>query len=80
MKGRQGANSIRVSICRVTGQAELAWDHIPRILREADMQVEDIVKVNQYLTRTEDIPGYVKVRSAVLGDARRHSCCWWSRN
>jgi 2-iminobutanoate/2-iminopropanoate deaminase len=34
------------------------------------MTVDDIVKVSQYLTRAEDIPAYVKVRSEVLGSLR----------
>jgi len=54
----------------ITGQAELAWQHILAILRSADMTVDDIVKVTQYLTRPEDIADYAKVRSRVLGDAR----------
>lgn len=51
-------------------QSELAWEHIVTILRQADMAIEDIVKVTQYLTRAEDIPGYVKARSKALGDVR----------
>jgi 2-iminobutanoate/2-iminopropanoate deaminase len=31
----------------IAGQAQLAWEHILRILHEAGMGVEDIVKVNQ---------------------------------
>ena len=54
----------------ITGQAELAWKHIIRMLEKADMTVADVVKVTQYLTRAEDIPAYVKVRSRFLGDAR----------
>jgi enamine deaminase RidA (YjgF/YER057c/UK114 family) len=54
----------------ITGQSELAWKHILRVLREAGMGVEDIVKVTQYLTRAEDIAEYVKVRYKFLGDAR----------
>jgi 2-iminobutanoate/2-iminopropanoate deaminase len=34
------------------------------------MGVDDIVKVNQYLTQAEDVADYVKVRSRVLGEAR----------
>lgn len=54
----------------ITAQAELAWQHILEILRHANMAVEDIVKVTQYLTRAEDIPAYAQVRTRVLGDAR----------
>jgi enamine deaminase RidA (YjgF/YER057c/UK114 family) len=54
----------------ITGQAELAWQHIMRVLGEADMGVEDIVRVTQYLIRAEDIADYAKVRYTFLGDAR----------
>ncbi len=54
----------------ITGQAELAWQHIIRMLEQAGMTVADLVKVTQYLTRAEDIPSYGKVRSRFLGDVR----------
>jgi enamine deaminase RidA (YjgF/YER057c/UK114 family) len=54
----------------ITGQAELAWEHIVRILARAGMSIADAVKVTQYLTRAEDIPAYTKVRARFLGDAR----------
>jgi 2-iminobutanoate/2-iminopropanoate deaminase len=54
----------------ITGQAELAWAHILRMLEKAQMTAADIVKVTQYLTRAEDIPAYAKVRSRNLGDVR----------
>src|SRR6516225_12229285 len=41
----------------ITGQAELAWQHIIGILGKANMSVTDIVKVTQYLTRADDIMG-----------------------
>jgi enamine deaminase RidA (YjgF/YER057c/UK114 family) len=54
----------------ITRQAELAWGHILKMLKEADMSVTDLVKITQYLTRAEDIPAYVQVRTRVLGEAR----------
>ena len=54
----------------ITGQAELAWEHILRMLTQADMTVSVIVTVTQYLTRAEDIPAYAKVRSRFLGELR----------
>jgi 2-iminobutanoate/2-iminopropanoate deaminase len=54
----------------ITGQAELAWGHIIRMLDKANMTVADIVKATHYLIRAEDIPDYSKVRSRFLGDAR----------
>jgi len=54
----------------ITGQAELAWGHILRMLESAGMSVGDLVKITQYLTRAEDIPAYAKVRTRMLGAAR----------
>lgn len=54
----------------ISGQAELAWEHILKMLKRADMTTTDLVKVTQYLTRAEDIKEYGKVRSRILGDVR----------
>jgi 2-iminobutanoate/2-iminopropanoate deaminase len=54
----------------ITGQTELAWKHILRMLARAGMTVADVVKITQYLTRPEDIPAYSKVRTRFLGEAR----------
>jgi 2-iminobutanoate/2-iminopropanoate deaminase len=54
----------------ITGQAELAWEHVIHMLERVGMTAADVVKVTQYLTRAEDIPAYVKVRSRFLGEAR----------
>ena len=60
----------------ITAQAELAWDHVVRMLGQAGMTVADVVKVTQYLTRAEDIPAYGKVRSRFLGTPVRRRCSW----
>jgi 2-iminobutanoate/2-iminopropanoate deaminase len=54
----------------IEAQSEIAWGHILSMLRKAEMTVHDLVKVTQYLTQAENIAGYTKVRSQVLGDAR----------
>ena len=54
----------------VSGQAELAWGHIVKMLESAGMTVQDLVKVTHYLLHEDDIPDYVKVRSRFLGEAR----------
>jgi enamine deaminase RidA (YjgF/YER057c/UK114 family) len=54
----------------ITAQSELAWDNVLRALSKADMMVQDIVKVTQYLTRAEDIKAYAQVRNRFLGAAR----------
>jgi 2-iminobutanoate/2-iminopropanoate deaminase len=54
----------------ISGQAEVAWEHVVRMLRQSDMTLADVVKVTQYLTRAEDIPAYGKVRTRFLGELR----------
>ena len=51
-------------------QADLAWKSIIAMLHAADMDVEDIVKINQSLLRREDLDSYRKIRNVYLGDAR----------
>ncbi len=48
-------------------QADLAWKNIIRILEEADMGVEDIVKLTQHLIRREDLAAYRDIRTKYLG-------------
>ena len=54
----------------VSAQAELAWRHIVTMLERAEMTVDDLVKITQYLTRESDIAAYAQVRSRFLGNAR----------
>ena len=54
----------------ITGQSEIAWGHILKMLQNADMEIANVVKVTQYLTRSEDIPAYAAVRTSFVGDAR----------
>jgi 2-iminobutanoate/2-iminopropanoate deaminase len=51
-------------------QATLAWENVVRILRHADMGIEDIVKVTQTLIRRSDLEAYRPIRTKYLGDAR----------
>jgi enamine deaminase RidA (YjgF/YER057c/UK114 family) len=54
----------------IEGQTEVAWRNIAAILAEAGMQVADIVKVNQYLTRLDHFAGYAATRTKILGQHR----------
>jgi len=54
----------------IKGQAELVWKHILAVLAEAGMGVENLVKLNHYLTKAENIPAYGEVRTRFLGAAR----------
>jgi 2-iminobutanoate/2-iminopropanoate deaminase len=52
------------------GQAEQAWQNLIRILHSAGMDVQDLVKVTQYLIRRSDLDVYRPIRSRFLGNAR----------
>jgi 2-iminobutanoate/2-iminopropanoate deaminase len=46
----------------VDGQARLCFQAIEAILAEAGMSLSDVVRFNAYVTRREDMAGYMKVR------------------
>ncbi len=54
----------------IEGQALLAWQHILGVLAQANMTINDIVKVTTSLINTNDLAAYAKIRSETLGDAR----------
>jgi enamine deaminase RidA (YjgF/YER057c/UK114 family) len=49
------------------GQADLAWQNLTEILQGAGMGVQNLVKINQYLLRAEDIALYGPIRIKYLG-------------
>ena len=50
------------------GQAEQAWINVLALLDQARMGPQDLVKISQYLIRSEDIPRYGPIRKKWLGD------------
>ena len=52
----------------VEAQTKAAWDNVVKILRANDMDLENIVKVVQYLVRVEDRDAHMAVRGRFLGD------------
>jgi enamine deaminase RidA (YjgF/YER057c/UK114 family) len=54
----------------IEGQTEVAWQNIAAILADAGMQLTDIVKVTQYLTRLDHFAGYAATRAKILGGHR----------
>ena len=52
----------------IEAQSEQVWTNIMAILREAGMGVENIVKINTYITSMEIFPAFAAVRSRYLGD------------
>lgn len=53
------------------GQMERAFANIEAILKAADMEIENLVKITVYLTRTEDVPIYRDARDVCL---KGHRC------
>ena len=47
-----------------------AWRNLIAVLKEADMGMQDVVKVTTYLTRPEDLAAYREVRNRHVGRAR----------
>ena len=52
------------------GQAEQAWTNVAALLKHAGMGLEHVVKVSQYLIRSEDLPQYGPIRAKWLGEHR----------
>ena len=52
----------------VEGQAERCFENIRAVLQEAGLDLSDIVRVNAYVTRREDMAGYMRVRDRMVGD------------
>ena len=51
-------------------QAEQAWKNIFAALNKAGMGPQHLVKIVQYLLRTEDLAAYGAIRARFLGDCR----------
>lgn len=52
----------------VEGQAELCFANIGVILAEAGMDFGDVVRINAYVTRRQDMAGYMAVRDRTVGE------------
>ena len=52
----------------IRGQTDRAWTNIQNVLSSAGMELTDIVKMNHYLLRKEDIAAYREVRGKFLGE------------
>jgi enamine deaminase RidA (YjgF/YER057c/UK114 family) len=51
-------------------QAELCWRNIIEILKEANMELRDLVKIQGFVVDPADMPAYRAVRERILGDHR----------
>jgi 2-iminobutanoate/2-iminopropanoate deaminase len=51
-------------------QVENCWKNITAILADAEMGIDDIVKVTVFLTSADNIAAYRTARDRIIGDAR----------
>ncbi len=54
----------------VTGQAELCFEAIGAILREAGMGFDDVIRICAFVTRREDFGPYMAVRDRYTGTVK----------
>lgn len=54
----------------IVEQIELCWHNIIEILKEANMDIRNIVKIRGFLVDPKDMPAYRAIRARVLGDHR----------
>lgn len=52
----------------VEAQTQLCFGNIAAVLREAGLTLNDIVRINAYVTAREHMQGYMKVRDAHVGN------------
>jgi 2-iminobutanoate/2-iminopropanoate deaminase len=51
-------------------QAHRVWSNLLAVLADAQMSVNNLVKVNHFLVRPDDMAAYAGVRAGYLGQAR----------
>jgi enamine deaminase RidA (YjgF/YER057c/UK114 family) len=51
-------------------QARQCWHNLEAVLEQADMQMSDLVRIQAYVTRVEDLPEYRAIRNEVMGAER----------
>jgi enamine deaminase RidA (YjgF/YER057c/UK114 family) len=54
----------------IEAQAEAAWTNLINVLEGSGYRLEDVVKIQTFLTRREDREGYNKVRTRFIGAHR----------
>lgn len=68
VSGQVGAKPDGTTASSDAAQCEQAWANVKNVLAAAGMGLDDIVKLNAYITRTDLIPVYRAARDKVLGD------------
>ena len=66
--GQLGVGPDGVAPADLEGQAENCFENLRTILRAAGLDLADIVRLNAYVTRREDMAGYMAMRDRFVGD------------
>lgn len=51
-------------------QARQCWKNLEAVLDDAGMTMKDLVRVQAYVTRTQDLPAYREIRNETMGELR----------
>lgn len=70
ISGQVGQRADGSSAAGIEEQSEVVWQNISAILADAGMGIENLVKINSYLTRPEDFAKYLAVRGKYLAGHR----------
>lgn len=54
----------------IEAQTEQAWNNVVNVLAGSGMGIEDLVKINALLVKTDDLAGFHAVNQRFLGDHR----------
>ncbi|MGE0151691.1 MAG: RidA family protein [Reyranellaceae bacterium] len=68
ISGQVGIDRNRKPGATIEKQCELAWKNLVAILKEARMGVDDLVRVNVYLTDPRYVPAYREARDKFVGE------------
>ncbi|MBB4189682.1 enamine deaminase RidA (YjgF/YER057c/UK114 family) [Sinorhizobium terangae] len=51
-------------------QAKTVWNQITQVLKEAGMEIRNLVKINQYIVAGTDVSAYTKIRNSFIDGHR----------
>jgi enamine deaminase RidA (YjgF/YER057c/UK114 family) len=69
VSGQVGAKPDGTTAASDAAQCEQAWANVKSVLAAGGMGVEDIIKLNAYVTRADLIPVYRAARDKAVGNA-----------
>lgn len=70
ISGQVGCGRDQKTVAGFEAQAELAWSNLAACLEADGMTVQDLVKVNVFLTRASDVPASRVARDKILNGAQ----------